>query len=655
MIVETLVAMEKAIASCLSFTAKHLQQSADTLSSAPVSATFTRVTTSIFGTPLSDLSGPRLVAISAIYALSFVFSVTFIFRYFNSTPELHTVPPPAARYDPDIDPQSDSFCDEDVKPQLLAPSSENIQTCINPSTGQIIGHVQCNTPSDVKSMIARAKVAQLSWNDSSFQRRRLVLNVLKQYILYEQKSLCSISCRDTGKTTLEASLGEVLPSLEKLRWLLSKEAEKSVSSSFRSVGPMSIHKIARIDYSPIGIIAAIAPWNYPLHNIINPISASLFTGNSIIIKPSEHSLLSSIHYIRIIRRALTLCNESPDLVQGLIGGADVASELVCSDGIDKIFFTGSTAVGLKVASVAASKLVPTCLELGGKDPFIICEDADLNHALSICMRGVFQNAGQNCVGIERIFLHCNIKQQFLKLALEQVKSIRPGIDMGAMTMGQAAIDNIQSLVDEAVLKGARILIGGEQIRGENGWGNKGFYYAPTILDNVTTDMRIANEEVFGPVMSIFEWDNDEEMINIVNSCPFGLGSSIFTGDKRRGESILKGLKVGMSNINDFAANYLCQSMPFGGTKQSGSDRFAGIEGLRGCCVIKASTRDRFMWMKTRIPRVLQYPLRENATEFASEINDLIYGQSFMTKLDNLRNLLGMMLFPSWKPRAVASG
>lgn len=440
----------------------------------------------------------------------------------------------------------------------------------------------------------------------------------------------------------------MLPTFEKIRWLI-REGEKALLPDIRTVGPVAMHKKASVEYSPLGVIAAIAPWNYPLHNFFNPVLASLFTGCAVVVKPSEYSIYSSLHFVRVVRRALELCGHCPDLVQMVVGGADVAATLVKAD-VDKLFFTGSTAVGRKVAAAAAERLLPVVLELGGKDGFVVCDDADVKHAATICLRGVFQNAGQNCIGVERVFVHENVMERFLEVVVAGARGIRLGLDMGAITMGEKAVCYIQTLVDDAVAKGAKVMVGGRRAQ----VNEKGTFYEATVLVGVTGQMRIAHEEVFGPVLSVFSWQNDEQVIQMVNNCPFGLGSSVFSRNKRRADRILGELRVGMGNVNDFASNYLCQSMPFGGTKESGSDRFAGIEGLRGCCLAKSVTRDRFPGVKTVIPRAFRYPTGLNAYELASEINELVYGPGFFSKFDNVRNILGMLLFSSWRPRSLGN-
>lgn len=620
---------------------------------------------------MSEMSGLQVFGIGALGSFGMVLMLTLISRMFNSVPELHTVPPPAARYDPDVDTQADQFLDSDVEPQLVPRETAGAIQALNPGNGQTLGFIQGTKEDDVDDIVQRAHKAQESWANSSFRRRRQVLKCIRNYILQEQKVLCQVSCRDTGKTMVEASLGEILPTLEKLRWLISKEGEAALQSERRTVGPMAIHKVARMEYVPLGVIVAVAPWNYPLHNIVNPVSAALFAGNAVIVKPSEHTAYSGAHFVRVLRRVLNVCGESADLIQCVNGGPAVSEKLVSHPGVDKVFFTGSTAVGKNVAVATARQLTPTVLELGGKDALVVCDDANIDHAVTICMRAVFQNAGQNCIGIERVYVHRSVKPEFIKRVVAKASAIRLGKDMGAMTLGQDAIDGIQSLVDDAVANGAVILTGGKKghahvdRNSNNGGGDtgtssktnatKGWYYQPTVLDAVQDDMRIAREEVFGPVMSILTWDNEDSMINSVNKCPFGLGCNVFTEDAAKGERIMSQLRTGMGNINDFASTYLCQSMPFGGTKQSGSDRFAGIEGLRGCCLMRSTTRDRVKAIKTSVPKTLQYPVHDNALEFAAEINDLVYGPSWLSKMDNVRNVLGMLVFKRWRPRTVGSG
>ncbi len=603
----------------------------------------------VFGNAYSRLSpeAQSSVLLVSIFVglLSFAFTMPHVVRFvLGSDPPLDTVPLPSAAFDPDLDEQGDSFVDEDVKPQLSAEATYETMPCVAPHTGESLGHVVQDTLVSVKAKAGAARKAQVDWARTSFAERRRVLRVLRDYFLQHQTDLCGLSRTDTGKTMLDASLGEILTTLEKIRWLL-KEGESVLKPSRRSVGPLSAHKVAEVVYEPLGVIAAIAPWNYPIHNFLNPVLAALFSGNAAIVKPSEYTVYSSLHIARLTRRALAVCGHSPELVQLVVGGSDVGKAIVNAD-VDKLFFTGSTKVGRHVAVAAAERLLPVVLELGGKDPFIVCASASIPHAVSLCMRGVFQNAGQNCIGVERVFVHKDVKEAFLESALSVIRQLRLGVDVGAMTMGEPAIKSVLELISEAQKAGAKLLHGGK--RGSvNG---KGSYLEPTLLDGVTADMRIAKEEVFAPVMSVFCWETQDELLDMVNKCSFGLGSSVFSGNKIEARRIVEGMRVGMANINDFGINYLCQSMPFGGTKQSGSDRFAGVEGLRGCCLAKSTTRDRFPLIKTVLPKNFKYPVSGNSFSLASEINQAVYRSGTIQKIDASRNILVSLATSEWMPR-----
>lgn len=627
------------------------------LSSAPISATCNarlHTTVDTLSTAVSTLPPTAALLLAVVSSfLSFLLLISILYLlarlYFGADPTLLLVPAPSQIYSPYEDEQSELFGDDDVRPQLVSEETPFAIKALAPATGETIGWIPAHTPDDVHELVERARLAQAGWACTSFNQRRSVMRVLMAYLLHEQKTISAISAQDTGKTMVEASLGEIIPTLEKLRWVIA-EGEQALTNDYRTTGPITRHKTAKVEYMPLGVIAAFAPWNYPVHNFLNPVIAGLFSGNAVVVKPSEHALWASVYVARVLRRVLALCGHSAELVQVVLGKGDVGSALVASD-VDKVFFTGSTKIGKMVAIAAAKRLIPVVLELGGKDPFVVCEDAELRHAAAICLRGVFQNAGQNCIGVERVFVHKDVMNEFCAMMAEGAKSIRLGVDMGAMTLGDAAISEIQELVDDAVNQGAKLLVGGRR----SSVDGQGFYYEPTVLKGVTLKMRIAKEEVFGPVLSLLEWNSDHELIKTINACPFGLGSSVFTRDKARADYIVSSLRVGMSNVNDFATNYLCQSMPFGGTKDSGFDKFAGIEGLRGCCITKATTRDRFPGIKTRVPQPLRYPTWPNAFEVSAEINDVIYGHGVISKLDNLRNLVGMWLRPSWRPRTVGSG
>lgn len=513
--------------------------------------------------------------------------------------------------------------DESPSQDVLTPQSAGpgkIQ-CFDKGTNVKLGVVPAISGEEVKAIVARARAAQEKWAKTSFSTRRKLLFSLLDYVIENQRFICETACIECGKTMMDGTLGEILTTLEKLRWTAA-QGEEVLQEEVRDVGLITIHKRAAVNYVPFGVIGAIVSWNYPFHNIYGPMISALFAGNAFVGKVSEYSSYYTRYYESIVREGLKQLGQSPDLVTFLTGFAETGEALVAS--ADKITFIGSPGVGKLVMKKASETLTPVVLELGGKDPAIILEDADLEQVIPIIMRGTYQNCGQNCVGLERIVVHASIHDKLVNILTEKVKklsqgpaSAQPVKDLGAMTMGPASVKKIQKLVDDSVAAGAKVLVGGK--------ASSDRFFPPTVMVNVTATTPIAVEEVFGPILVVMKFSSDEEAIRLVNNCPYGLGSSVFSANIPRAQSIANRLKTGMTNVNDFGINYLCQSLPFGGVKISGFDRFAGREGLRGNCVVRASTTDRIPGVKTVIPPVLQYPIQENAFTFMESLVKVLYG------------------------------
>lgn len=526
--------------------------------------------------------------------------------------------------------------------------------CYNPGTQELLGYVPAMTPAEVQAAVSRAKAAAEEWKYSSFAHRRRLLRILLKYILDNQEEICRISAIDSGKPMVDAAFGELIVTCEKIHWLLS-QGEKWLLPESRSPGKMMFYKKARVEFHPVGVVGAIVPFNYPFHNIFNPLTAAIFAGNAIVIKVSEHASWSAMHYASAIESALDLAGAPPGLVQIVTGYAEAGQALVTSPDMNKVIFVGSTAVGRRVMSAAAENLTPVVLELGGKDPFIVCDDADLNAAVPTALRGCFQSCGQNCTGAERFIIQENVVDEFVQRAKSAVEEMRHGpgydassypptrvvVDCGSLCLPGLA-DKVARLVDDAVSKGAVLVAGGTS--GTEPL-TKEFFYMPTILTNVNSSMKIWHEEVFGPVMAITTFSTDEEAIKLANDCAFGLGSSVFSRNMGRARRIAGQLQAGMTSINDFAATYMAQSLPFGGVKHSGFDRFAGVEGLRGLCIPKAVAEDRWPF-STTIPPMLQYPVKPQAFEFVSSLVWMFYGQSWGQSLRGLQGLINTSLFPS---------
>lgn len=460
--------------------------------------------------------------------------------------------------------------------------------CFDPATGKKLGEVPSYTADEVRACVERARIAQRSWRRSSFSERRKVLRLLLEYVLAYADELCEVVARDAGKTLQNAMLGEIWPVCEKLRWTIAN-GEKHLQPEPVSSG-LLVHKRARIEYQPLGVIGIITPWNYPLQNVVAPVVPALFAGNACIVKVSEWTAWSAERLQEMFRRVLVDAGHPPDLVQVITGYGDTGASLV-SSGVDKIVFTGSMANGRRVIEQSAKNLTPVVLELGGKDPMIVLDDADIEQAAHAASAGCFLTSGQMCLATERIYVLDRVHDQFVDRVVDLALRLRQGpplagklVDVGAMTM-PAQVEIIDGLVRDAIEKGAEARVGGKK-------GKGGRFYLPTVLTDVDHSMAIAHEETFGPVMCIIRVKNEQEAIELANESLYGLGSYVFTKDPERGRHIARELVTGSTCVNAFAMNYMAQDLPFGGVRGSGFGRLNGREGLREFCNVKAVIDDR---------------------------------------------------------------
>ncbi|KAL1320797.1 aldehyde dehydrogenase 22A1 isoform X2 [Arachis ipaensis] len=530
-----------------------------------------------------------------------------------------------------------------VPPRGAAQQSGTKVQCYEPATMKYLGYVPALTADEVREQVEKVRKAQKMWAKTSFKQRRQFLRILLKYIIKHQALICEISSRDTGKTMVDASLGEIMTTCEKIHWLLS-EGEKWLKPEYRSSGRSMLHKSARVEFHPLGVIGAIVSWNYPFHNIFNPMLAALFSGNGIVIKISENASWSGCFYFRIIQSALAAIGAPEDLVEVITGFGETGEALVSS--ADKVIFVGSPGVGKMIMRGASETLIPVTLELGGKDAFIVCEDVDVDHVAQIAVRAVLQSSGQNCAGAERFYVHRSIYSSFVSKVTQIIKSVTAGpplagrYDMGALCMHEHS-EKLEGLVHDAIDKGAEIVARGSF--GPIGGDAVDQYYPPTVIVNVNHSMRLMQEEAFGPIMPIMKFSSDEEVVKLANDSRYGLGCAVFSGNQSHAREIASQIHCGFAAVNDFAATYMCQSLPFGGVKHSGFGRFGGAEGLRACCLVKAVVEDRWWpYIKTVIPKPIQYPVAENAFEFQESLVEALYGLSIWDRLKALVSVLKVL-------------
>jgi len=530
---------------------------------------------------------------------------------------------------------------------LLDKNDKTKLNCFDPSTKQFLGHAENMSTDKVNEILEKAKVAQNEWRKTTFAQRRMVLRTIQKYVVNHVEDICRVSARESGKPKVDAVMGEILTTCEKIR-TICEWGEYWLRPNYRPSGPIMMHKNAWVEYVPLGIIVAIAPWNYPFHNSINHVISGLIAGNAVVGKVSEHASWSAAYFGRILRQALVVNGHNPDIVATVTGLAESGAALCTSPLVDKIIFTGSTPIGRKVMESASQNLTPLVLELGGKDVMVLRHDVKVQNVIPFVMRGCFQNSGQNCVGVERVLVYESIHDDFLQQVVPKVKALRQGsplpssagadgkVDCGSMIMPRQ-LEIVRALIEDAVEKGATLHCGGKVNPNLNGQ-----FFEPTVLSGVTPKMQIFNEEVFGPVMTVVKVpeDDDEECIRLVNQCEFGLGSSIFTGDDDIGLAIGRQFRTGMLTVNDYASNYLIQSLPFGGIKESGFGRFAGIEGLRALCVERAIVVDKTSFIRTSIPQVINYPIdMVKGFLFTESLVQLFYNEDIFEKIKGILGLI----------------
>jgi acyl-CoA reductase-like NAD-dependent aldehyde dehydrogenase len=528
---------------------------------------------------------------------------------------------------------------------IRLPTGSAIQ-CYAPATGQLLGLVNPSSPASIDRAITASASAQEKWRNTTFTERKAVLRSISRYILDNAETIARVASLDSGKPLVDANLGEILTSVEKLQWTL-KHGEKTLAPSRRPTNLLMSYKRNTVYYEPLGVVAALVSWNYPFHNLTGPVISAIFAGNGIVVKVSEQTAWSSAYFTNIIRGALVVHGHDPALVQTVVCWPQTAGHLTSHPSIAHITFIGSRDVAHHVAASAAKQLIPVVAELGGKDPFIVLDSAkrDLTRIAEIILRGTFQASGQNCVGIERV-IAAGVYDELISILEPRVKALRMGTeaDVGAM-ISDSSFDRLEKLIQEAVSQGARLLVGGQRYNHPD--HPKGHYFQPTLLVDVTPEMAIAQNECFAPVLALFRAASSSpgDILALANAPDFGLGASVHGSERDPAmQSIVRGIRSGMVAVNDFGVYYAVQ-MPFGGVAGSGYGRFAGEEGLRGMCNIKSVCEDRFGWMgiRTAIPPPMQYPVKsqQRAWTFAQGVVELGYGD-MSRKVSGLGKILKNM-------------
>ncbi|HKJ35925.1 MAG TPA: aldehyde dehydrogenase family protein [Solirubrobacterales bacterium] len=455
----------------------------------------------------------------------------------------------------------------------------------NPTTGELIAAVETVEPEDVQGIVGDVAEVQPFWRELSLADRGQYMSRVAEVLAGEADDVARLIASEQGKPITECYTMEVVPTIDGLGWIADAGAEILDDEQIKMGSTLFFTKRAKFTYEPIGVVGVIAPWNYPWSIPFGEIAMALMAGNGVVLKPSELTPLLGERIRDTFERA--------GLPEGLIrvaqGDGEVGRALVESSA-RKIFFTGSVATGRKVGEACARMLKGSVLELGGKDAAIVCSDADLENAVSGIAWAGFANAGQTCSGVERVYVLEDVAEEFLSGLVRETERMRLGdprswdVEVGPM-VSEAQYELVNELVDDALANGAERLTGGpREIE-----GSPGSYIAPTVLSGVKHKMRIMREEIFGPVVPVIPVANEEEAIELANDSEFGLGSSVWTRDRRKGERMARRIEAGMVWINDHAYSHGAMQCSWGGVKDSGLGRAHSKFGFYECVDIKLVT------------------------------------------------------------------
>ena len=504
---------------------------------------------------------------------------------------------------------------------------------LNPATGESLAELTCATPDEVHGAVRLARQAQPAWQALRVSERIAVLKRFQRKLSEQREQVATLISREAGKPVVEALTTEILVVLDAAEFCIH------TAHSFLRDEPLPHANLAmktkrgKLVREPYGVIGIIAPWNYPFSLPATETLAALVLGNAVVLKPSEFTPLVALE----LQKLLLAAGLDPNLMQVVIGEGAVGGALLESD-IDKVIFTGSVATGKRIAESAAKRLLPTVLELGSKDPMIVLEDADLEVASSGAVWGAMMNCGQTCLSIERCYVHRSVYERFLELCRQKIGKLRVGeglaseVEMGPL-IHERQLQTVEDHVNDAVARGARLLAGGHRLTklGPN-------FYAPTLLADVTHEMRIMREETFGPALPVVPFDTDDDAVRLANDSEFGLAASVWTGNRKRGEAIAARIKAGTVMINDAISGFGIAEAPHGGFKQSGIGRTHGKLGLAELVQTKYVDVD----LLPRMPKVWWYGYGASFYRQMSAFIDMLFGKSLVSRMKGALGATGAL-------------
>src|ERR1039458_6751565 len=504
---------------------------------------------------------------------------------------------------------------------------------VNPATGEGLRELECAGENEVLAAVARARAAQGAWVEIGVRRRIAVLREFQRRLHEKKSEIAEAITREAGKPVAEALTTEVLVVLDAARFLIENAYSLLRDEPLPHGGSATKLKSGRLVREPYGVVAIISPWNYPFSIPATETLAALVAGNAVVLKPSEFTSLVALELQSLLHAA----GVPQDVFQVVVGDGATGAALIHSP-IDKLVFTGSVATGKRIAAAAAARLLPVVLELGGKDPMLVLDDADVDVASSAAVWGAFVNAGQACLSVERCYAQRGLYARFAEACAAKTKKLRVGngmeqhTDVGPMIQ-ERQLRIVEAHVEDAKARGARGLAGGSRPPdpGVN-------FYAGTVLTEVTHEMRIMREETFGPVLPVMAFDDDEEAVRLANDSEFGLAASVWTRDPQRGERLARRIHAGTVMINDVISCFGISEAPHGGVKASGIGRTHGRFGLDEMVRVKYLDTDWMPGMK----KVWWHGYGESFTRQMEGFLEMQFGRGLGTRMRGALRAAGVL-------------
>ena len=518
--------------------------------------------------------------------------------------------------------------------QTVQREADEVIHSIDASSGRVVAEVRATPVEGVPEIMARAHAAQREWAARSIESRCAALRKLRDAIYEHRDEITQVISLETGKPHVEAVFSELILALDTTDFLARRASEWLRPERVPHHNIAVKAKTGWLQFEPHGVIAVISPWNYPFSIPISEIVPALAAGNAVLLKPSE--LTPQVG--ALIEKIGAAANLPGGILQVLQGGGALGAAIIEAKP-DKVCFTGSVATGRRIAEACARLLIPTVLELGGKDAMIVLGDADLDMASSAAVWGAFTNCGQACLSVERIYVDASIAEQFRRMCVEKTGKLRLGpprdadAEIGPM-IRPSQMEKVEEQLRDGVAKGARILAGGQR-RADLGPS----FFEPTVVANVNHSMKLMREETFGPVLAIAAVHSADEAIALANDSEFGLSASVWTRDSELGKAVASRLRAGSVMVNDVASYYGVCEAPHGGSGASGWGRAHSRLGLLEMVRVKYVDVDRM----PRTPKSWWYGYSENFAAAADRFVDFLFAPRWsrrMAALGGPRGALG---------------